>query len=239
VSYSIARRFALLLVLFALPVVSRAEVTLRFSARVGGTNNIDVGNIFHEGASANLQGQIITGTATIDSAGLVQECGAGGACYGDFGAGSISVSFTLNGVTSTTVSTGTLGYYGYRSGGSVSIMDPAPGDGGYNNFEIQADSPDGMLQQQIGAMYNLQAAFTAYGGSRAAPDPEVAIDSLATIDDGQLVWGGITLLTPIEHIDAEVIAISVPVPEPAGLGLAGFALAAAVRRWSGAVRRLS
>lgn len=231
------RRVGVLILLLALPAMARADVTLRFSAEIGSTNNVDTGNIFNEGAGANLQGQIITGTATIGSAGLVQECGSGGGCYGDFGAGSIRVSFTLNGITSTVVSTGRMGYYGDRSGGSVSIMDPAPSDGGYNNFEVQADNPDGTLQEQIGAMYNLQSAFSAYGGSLAAPDPAAAIDSLTSIDEGQLVWGGITLLTPTEHLDAEVIGITVPVPEPAGLGLAGLVLAAAVRRWRGAVRR--
>lgn len=74
-------------------------------------------------------------------------------------------------------------------------MDAARGDGGYNNFAVQADSPDGTLQEQIGAMFNLQAAFSAYGGSEAAPDPAAAIASLATVDGAQLAWGGITLLS--------------------------------------------
>ena len=233
-SHTAVRLAAIVLMLLMSPLTTaaRADVTLNFQARIGTINNIDISDIFHEGAGANLQGQIITGTATVETAGLVQRCGSGGACYGDFGAGSVSISFTLNGVTSTVVSTGTMGYYGYSSGSSVSIMDPAAGHGGYNNFEIAADSPDGLLQEQIGAMYNPQAAFSAYGGSVSAPDPTRAVDSLATLDQGQMVWGGITLLTPIEHLDAQLLDVSVPVPEPAALGLAFILLAALVRWWS-------
>ncbi|HET6307584.1 MAG TPA: PEP-CTERM sorting domain-containing protein, partial [Rhodopila sp.] len=141
--------------------------------------------------------------------------------YGDFGGGAVSVSFSLNRVTSTVVSTGRLGYFGNTSGGSVSIEDPS--DGGYNYLAAGATSPDGLLQQSIGVLFNNATLFSAYGGG----NPVVAIDSLAAIGGGAgLVAGGITLLSPVEHLDATILTIRVaPVPEPAGWALFGVALA--------------
>jgi PEP-CTERM motif len=177
---------------------------------------VEVG--FNEGSGANLAGQVIAGSVTIDPIFLTQICGSGGACYGDFGAGAISVSFSLNGITASVVSTGTLGYFGGRSGGSVSVSDPT--DGGSNYLTIGATSPDGMVQECIGALFNNATLFSAYGGG----DPAAAIASLGHIGGGGgSVKGGITFMSPVEHIDATILGIDIP--EPASLALFGVALA--------------
>jgi hypothetical protein len=102
-------------------------ITIHFTAKIGTSNNIDWEDVFNEGAGANLKGQIIAGAVTIDPTPLTNLCGTAAACYGDLGAGAVSVSFTLNGVTSTVVSSGTLGYFGGRSGGSILISDRSHG----------------------------------------------------------------------------------------------------------------
>jgi hypothetical protein len=215
--------FRCLFLICALPVtlssVARANpITIAFTAMIGTGNDLDSGDVFGEGYGANLVGQVIAGSLAIDPAPLIQRCGAGGACYGDFGAGAVSVSFTLNGITSTVVSTGTSGYFGNASGGLVSIEDSS--DGGYNYLAVGAASPDGMVQESIGVLFNSATLFSAYGGG----DPAVAIASLGRIGGGSgLVKGGITLLSPIEHLDATIVTIDVP--EPDGLALLGVALA--------------
>jgi hypothetical protein len=153
---------------------------------------------------------------TIDPAFLTQACGGVGACYGDFGAGAISVSFTLNGITSTVMSSGTIGYLGNRSGGSVSIRDRR--HGGVNYLDAGATSADGMVQQSIGVLFNNATLFDAPGG-----DPADAIYSLGRIGGGKgLVKGGITYMSPVEHLDA--VILSIEVPEPAALSLFGLGL---------------
>lgn len=208
--------------------VARADPTIiTFSAMIGSENGnvIDTDGIFGEGAGADLKGQIITGSISIDPTELSERCTAGGACYGDFGTGAVSVSFSLNGVTSTVVSTGTLGYFGNSSGGSVQISDPLDGLGDY--VAVGAASPDGMLQESIGALFNNATGFSAYGGG----SPAVAVASLDGIGLGTgLVSGGITLMTPDEHLDARILSIEVP--EPADLAVLGVGLIAL-----GAVRR--
>jgi hypothetical protein len=196
--------------------VSRADpIIIQFTARVGTSNSIDAADIFNEGYGANLAGQIIAGSVTIDPTPLTALCGSGGACYADFGAGAISVSFTLNGVTSTIVSTGTLGYFGNRSGGSLLVN--SPGNGGDNYLAAGATSPDGMVQESIGALFVNATLFDASFG------PTVAVSSLATIGGGTgLVAGGITYMNPMEHLDATILGIDVP--EPGGITMFGMAL---------------
>jgi hypothetical protein len=213
------RVFALVVALgLVSPVaVCAAPITIEFTARVGTANSIDSGNVFGEGAGANLAGQIIAGAVTIDPAGLASLCATGAGCYGDFGAGAISVRFTLNGITSTTVSTGTLGYFGNASSGSVLICDPS--DGGNNYLAVGATTADGMVQQSLGALFNVATLFDAHGGG----DPGAAIDSLIAIGAGAgLAKGGITYMDPIEHLDAVILTIDVP--EPATLPLFGLAV---------------
>jgi hypothetical protein len=215
--------FALVLVH---PDAPRAEpITIEFIAQIGTSNAIDTADVFGEGYGANLAGQVIAGSVTVDPSPLTELCATGGACYGDFGAGAISVSFTLNGITSTTISTGTTGYFGGRSGGSVVICDPS--DGGNNYVAVGASSPDGMVQQSIGALFTVATQFDAYGNG----DPGTAIDSLDAIGNGSgLVKGGITYMNPVEHLDATILSIHIP--EPAGLAVFGvglLALAAARR----------
>jgi hypothetical protein len=218
----IVSAFRVFALVFALGLVSpvavrAAPITIEFSARVGTANSIDSGNVFGEGYGANLAGQIIAGAVTIDPAGLTSLCATGAACYGDFGAGAISVRFTLNGITSTTVSTGTMGYFGNASGGSVLICDPS--DGGNNYLAVGATSADGMVQQSLGALFSVATLFAAHGGG----DPGAAIDSLTAIGDGAgLAKGGITYMNPIEHLDA--VILSIDVPEPATLPLFGVAV---------------
>jgi hypothetical protein len=203
------------------PVARAASTTttIGFTAMIGSANHIDTEDAFGEGFGANLAGQVITGSVTIDPTSLTQVCGGGGgACWGDFGAGAVSVSFTLNGITSTVVSTGTLGYFGNRSGGSVLIKDPD--DGSSNYLAVGATSQDGMIQESIGVLFNDATLFSAYGGG----DPAVAIASLDSIGDGSgEVEGGITFMSPVEHLDATILTIGV-VPEPAGLTLLVTAL---------------
>jgi hypothetical protein len=200
------------------PGAPRAEpITIEFIAQIGTGNAIDTVDVFGEGYGANLAGQVIAGSVTVDPSALTELCATGGACYGDFGAGAISVSFTLNGVTSTTVSTGTTGYFGGRSGGSVLICDPS--DGGNNYVAVGASSPDGMVQQSIGALFTVATLFDAYGNG----DPGTAIDSLDAIGDGSgLAKGGITYMNPVEHLDATILSIDIP--EPVALPVFGIAL---------------
>jgi hypothetical protein len=208
---------------------ARAEpITIAFTAQIGANNNFDSGDVFGEGAGANLAGQVIVGTISIDPASLAQECSTGAACYADFGAGAVSVSFTLNGITSTVVSTGTMGYFGGRSGGSVSISDPL--DGGDNYLAVGATSPDGMVQQSIGVLFNSATLFDAYGSG----DPATAIASLASIGSGTgLVAGDITYMDPGEHLDATILKIDISpatdIPEPPVLPLLGIAFLALAR----------
>jgi hypothetical protein len=211
---------ALMLLHLAAP---RAEpVTIRFTAKIGAGNNIDWANVFNEGAGANLKGQIIAGEVVIDPAPLSGLCGTLAACYGDFGTGAVSVSFSLNGVTSTVVSSGTTGYFGGRSAGLVSIGDHT--HGGYNYLAVGATS-DGMVQQSIGALFSNATLFDA------TSDPAAALASLGHIRDGfGLVAGGVTFLSPVEHLDAMILSIDVP--EPAALSLLGLGalVLAGVRR---------
>ncbi|HQT80540.1 MAG TPA: hypothetical protein PLD10_26165 [Rhodopila sp.] len=220
--------------ILAVPAVARAgAVTISFSAVIGSVNNIDSGNIFQEGSNANLAGQTIGGVAVINPSTLTERCVAGGACYADNGAGAISIRFTLNGIAQSVISTGTLGYFGNSSGGSISISDPA--HGGYNYLSVGVTSPDGLLQESIGALFNAATLFSAYGTNAAgaagvqtnvgSPNAGAAIASLAAIGGGVgLVAGGITLMTPIEHIDATITGITVP--EPVSLALLVPALVA-------------
>jgi hypothetical protein len=77
------------------------------------------------------------------------------------------------------------------------------------------------VQQSIGVLFNIATLFSAYGGG----DPAVAVASLDAIGNGTgLVKGGITLLTPDEHLDATILTIEA-VPEPTSLVLFGIALA--------------
>jgi len=107
------------------------------------------------------------------------------------------------------------------SGGLVNICDPL--DGGSNYLAVGAASPNGMVEQSIGVLFDNATLFSAYGGG----DPTAAIDSLGIIGGGTgLVKGGITFMSPVEHIDATILSIdSTGVPEPAGLALFGVALA--------------
>lgn len=217
--------FRLLLLMLALGAASpvfAGSVTVNFTAVVGSSNDIDSGNVFGEGAGANLRGQVITGSITIDPPALNEVCNEGSACYGDFGGGAVSVSFSLNGMTSTVVSGGTQGYFGNRSGGSLSISDPAHGLDNY--LGVGATGRDGMLQQSIGVLFNAATVFSA------SADALVAVDSLDSIGSGfGLVKGGITLLSPIEHVDATILSIDVAatdVPEPAGVVCFGVGLVA-------------
>jgi hypothetical protein len=203
--------------LAASPAARADVITIAFTATIGSSNNIDTEDVFNEGYGANLAGQVITGSVAINPAALTGVCGSGGGCYGDFGAGAISVTFTLNGISSTVVSSGTLGYVGNSSGGLVSINDLS--NGGWNYLAVGAASPDGMVQQSIGVLFNSATLFSAYGGG----DPTNAIDSLDAIGGGSgLVTGGITFLSPVEHLDATITGIAVP--EPASLALIGAAL---------------
>jgi hypothetical protein len=221
-----AFRFFLLICALSMGQSSSAwanPIVIAFKAMIGsGDGNVfDAQNVFGEGFGADLQSQVIVGSVSIDPAVLIQRCAVGGACYSDAGAGAVSVSFTLNGITSTVTSTGELGYFGKSSGGSVLISEPSHGLGNY--LAVGATSPDGMLQESLGALFDAVTLFSAYGGG----DPASAVASLGDIGAGAgLVSGSITLLSPIEHLDARILAITVvSAPEPAGLALFGAALA--------------
>lgn len=209
-----------------------APVTVDFSAIIGTHNSTDTEDVFGEGLGANLAHQIIVGSVIINPASLSEVCTGGAACYSDFGAGAISISFTLNGITTTVVSRDIPGSFINRAAGSVSISDPS--HGGSNYLGAAATGADGMMQASIGALFNNATLFSAYGNG----DPLAAIGSLASIGDGAgLVGGGITLLTPAEHLDATILSIGiqratppissndgVSVPEPAAITLFGAGL---------------
>lgn len=209
-----------------------APLTIDFTATIDSSNNVDTVGVFGEGYGANLTGQVIGGSITIAASPFVQACATGDACWGDFGAGAIIMSFTLNGVTASVTSTGTLGFLGNRSGGSVSITDTT--NGGSNSFEIGAASPDGMVEETVGALFSISTLFNAYGGG----DPNAAIGSLDAIGLGTgLAWGGITYLSPVEHLDATIDSIvaiqqattSNDIPEPSEFGLLGLGVAGLLR----------
>jgi hypothetical protein len=124
----------------------------------------------------------------------------------------VSVSFTLNGITSAIVSSGTLGYFGGGSGGLIEIHDPS--DGGSNYLAADATTADGMERQSIGALFGTATLFSACGGG----DPAVAIGSLGSIGGGSgLVSGGVTYMSPDEHLDARILGIDVPSTEVFGI----------------------
>lgn len=203
--------------LVLLPSARATPTTIAFTAMIGTSNNIDTWDVFGEGYGDDLAGQVIVGSVSIDPASLTERCSTGGACYADFGTGAVSVSFTLNGITATQVSTGTLGYVGNSAGGLVSISDPS--DGGRDYLAVEAASPDGMVQELIGVLFSDATWLSAHGGG----DPTVAISSLDSIGNGSgLVKGGITFMSPVEHLDATILTIDVP--EPAGLALVGVGL---------------
>jgi hypothetical protein len=217
-----AFRFILLICASSLGLSTMARaapIVIAFTAVIGTSNDIDTGDVFGEGFGANLSGQVIVGSVSIDPTSLTQVCGGGGACYRDQGVGAVTVSFTLNGITST-VSTGLVGYFGTRSDGFVSIHDLS--HGGTNYLAAGASSANGMVQESIGALFSYATLFSAYGNG----DPGLAIASLGSIGDGSgLVKGGITLMSGEEHLDATILTIAV-VPEPADLALFGVALTA-------------
>ena len=63
----------------ALSAAARADpITIKFTAEIGSSNNIDTQDVFGEGYRANLASQIITGSVSIDPASLTQRCGPGG-----------------------------------------------------------------------------------------------------------------------------------------------------------------
>jgi hypothetical protein len=217
-----AFRFILLICAssLGLSTVARADpIVIAFTAVIGTGNDIDTGDVFGEGFGANLSGQVIVGSVSIDPTTLTQVCSSGGACYRDQGAGAVTVSFTLNGITST-VSTGLVGYFGTRSDGFVSIHDLF--HGGTNYLAAGASSADGMVQESIGVLFDYATLFSAYGNG----DPAAAIASLGSIGGGSgLVKGGITFMSGEEHLDATILTIAV-VPEPGDLALFGVALTA-------------
>jgi hypothetical protein len=224
------RRIFLILALLATGFhAARADpILIAFTAMIGTSNDIDAGDVFGEGYGANLGKQMIVGSVTIDPASVTESCDVEGACHQDLGAGALIVSFTLNGMTSTTISSGVPNYSGPGAGGSVAISDPS--NGGYNYLAVAASSPNGMLRQSIGVLFDLATRFSAYGNG----EPATAIDSLSGIGDGSgLVNGGVTFLSPIEHLDATIVTINArAVAEPAGLALlvVGLAGARMVRR---------
>jgi hypothetical protein len=64
----------------ALSGAARANpITIKFTAQIGSSNNIDTQDLFGEGDRANLASQIITGLVSIDPGPLTQRCGLGGA----------------------------------------------------------------------------------------------------------------------------------------------------------------
>ena len=212
-------RFFLLVSALALTIVvpaPAAPVTVDFTAVIGTGNSVDTDNVFGEGFGTNLAHQVIVGSAMIDPTALVEVCRRGRACYSDFGAGAISISFTLNGITSTVVSGHRPGSFIDHAVGSVSISDPS--HGGYTYLAVAATDPDGMVQQSIGVLFNNRTLFSAYGNGV----PSAAIASLAHIGAGSgLVGGGITFLSPVEHLDATILTIAVQ--QPAGLAQSGDA----------------
>jgi hypothetical protein len=233
-------RFFLLVCAWALTTMAAAvsaPVTVDLTAIVGVGNSVDTQNVFGEGLGSTLSGQVISGSVSIDPTNLAQLCASGPACYSDFGAGAVSISFTLNGITSAVVSKAIPGSFINHAVGTVSIVDPL--DGCFNYLSASATSADGMLQQSIGALFNTATLFSAYGSG----DPAAAVATLVSIGDGAgLVGGGITLLTPGEHLDATIVSVAVApsldvpvseitastgvdVPEPASLVLLGVALA--------------
>lgn len=223
------------LALIAASAAQATPLTIDFTASIGSTNNRDLGNVFNEGPDADLTGQVLAGSITIDPSALANPCGADAACYHDFSAGAVSISFALNGITSTVISDGMEGMFGIRAPGTVSIHDSS--HGGVNYVAAAVTGSDGMTQQSIGALFDSATLFSAL----ADGDPSAAIASLANIGDGGgLVKGGVTFLSPVEHLDATILSIgvrrlalagpstdfSVKVPEPASIAVFGLALGA-------------
>ncbi len=186
------------LVLFAAPA-SAGPVVIHFTASI--QSGTDPANLFGEAADPDLAGQILTGSVSIDPAAMTPASESDGISYGDFGAGAVSVSVALNGMSLNAVSSGTIGYFGNRSGGEVTVGDLA--DGGYNYMDAGASTPDGMVQVSLSALFNRSVALSA-----------ASVGSLAAIGDGKgLTVGGVTVMTASgEHVTAALLFMSVPEP---------------------------
>lgn len=200
-----------ILALAAATPAMAGPIVIHFAAKV--QSGADRDNLFQYGANADLAGQILTGSVSVEPEPMIAVPAGAGAAYADFGAGAITFGLTLNSVSLTIVSTGTLGFGGSRSGGELTIEDI--GHGGYNYMDVGATSPDGMTQLTLSALFAPSVAFSA-----------ASIPSLGAIGGGRgLTAGGITLMTASgEHISATLL--SVDVPEPGSLPV--LLLAAAV-----------
>ena len=124
---------------------AKADIIIHFTGTTdSGTN--DTANYF--GGITGIQ--TVNGVLTISPDGLTDACGGGGSCFRS--GTNINSSWTINGITVSTSSAGTVN-------GLVGIYDTSTAGGGFNNFWVS--TTDETITENLGTGFNRPVAKVA------------------------------------------------------------------------------